>query len=487
MKRRPFWQRLRSLRVQLFLWAILPLSLALIAVAFTGVYGHERGMYRMVEERDRLIAQSYADRVADILSHYGAEDVPAAVWEDLFGQARVDRRGVIYLLDPMGQVVYHPDKALCGADYSGHSAIPELLVEPMGSTPCRSPDGEHMLISYATAGETGWRVVVEEPWEDLIDPILRLPGLVPFVAGVAGVVAVLALAFGARTIVVPLRRLAWAAGRVSWGNFAAIEEPVTGVEEIEELQAALQDMAARIQGYQAGMRDYLGAITEAQEAERTRLARELHDETVQSLIALGQRLEMAHRALERGQVEPARAQIADLRRLCKETMEEVRRFSRALRPLYLEDLGLVPALEMLAREAASQGGIQVQVRSEGPERRLSPERELALYRIAQEALNNAVQHAQAGHIWLTLRFDDEAVTLTVSDDGSGFALPDRPDRLTHEGHFGLLGMRERALLAGGELQITSEAERGTTITTRFPFQCPPLQGRRPDQDGSAAG
>lgn len=465
--KRSFWKILRGLRVQLLLWTILPLALALIAVAFTGVYGHEVAMRRMVEERDLLLARAYAQQAAGVLEHYGGNPPPEA-WAEVFGEAQVGKRGVVYLLDPAGFVVYHPDPALQGADYRGHSGIPEALSGEEGSTFCHAPEGTDMYLSYAAVGETGWRVVVEEPWEDLVDPILRLPGIVPFVAAVAGIVAVLALAFGARTVVFPLRRLARAAGRVSWGDLSAITEPVSGVEEIEELQRALQEMAGRIQDYQKALRDYLAAVTEAQEGERARLARELHDETLQTLIAMSQRVELARRALRRGEIEPAQSLLEEVRRMAGETLEGVRRFSRNLRPLYLEELGFVPALEALAQEAGRQGHLPVEVRLEGTPQRLSPARELALYRIAQEALSNALRHAQAGHIWITLRFDDTSVTLTVADDGVGFRAPEHPGRLAQEGHFGLLGMRERALLAGGTLHISSAPGQGTVISVHLP-------------------
>jgi signal transduction histidine kinase len=465
VNRPSLWRILRSLRVQLLLWAILPLSLALIAVAFTGVYGHERSMREMVEERDQLLAQAYARQVEGVLAQQ--KEPPLEVWAGLFAGVQVGRRGVVYLIDGTGRTVYHPVAALCGVDLSGHAGIPQALSSPAGSTPCHAPDGTRMYLSYAAVGETGWRVVVEEPYGDLVDPILRLPGFIPVVTAVAGVVALLALTFGARTVVLPLRRLARAAGRVSWGDLSAIAEPVAGVEEIEELQLALQEMAGRIQSYQEGIRDYLAAVTEAQEGERARLARELHDDTVQALIALGQRVDMARRALERGELERARSALDDVRRLSTSTMEGVRRFSRDLRPLYLEDLGFVPALEMLAQEAGRQGGLAVEVRVEGNAHRLPPERELALYRIAQEALNNSVQHARAQHVWLTLRFDG-GVTLSVADDGTGFQVPEQPDVLTQGGHFGLLGMRERALLAGGDLSIAASPEQGTTVTVRIP-------------------
>ncbi len=461
------WKTLRGLRVQLFLWAILPLALALIAVAFTGVYGHEVTMRRMVEERDLLLARAYARQALEVLERYEGNPPPEA-WADLFSEARVGKRGVVYLLDPAGFVAYHPDPALWGADYRGHTGIPEALSGEGGSTFCHAPEGTDMYLSYAAVGETGWRVVVEEPWEDLVDPVLRLPGLVPFVAAVAGIVAVLALAFGARTVILPLQRLARAAGRVSWGDLSAITEPVRGVEEIEELQRALQEMAGRIQDYQKSLRDYLAAVTEAQENERARLARELHDETVQALIALSQRVDLVRRALQRGEQGPAQSLLEEVRRMAGEMLEGVRRFSRDLRPLYLEELGFVPALEALAQEAGRQGHLPVEVRLEGTPRRLPPARELTLYRIAQEALSNALRHAQAGHIWLTLRFDDSGVTLTVADDGVGFRPPEHPGRLTQEGHFGLLGMRERTLLAGGTFHISSAPGQGTAVSVHLP-------------------
>lgn len=468
MKGRSFSFRvLRSLRAQLLLWAILPLALALIGVAFTGVYGHEHSMRRMVEERDLLLARAYAQQAAEVLAG-SKERPPLEVWRNLFADVRIGERGVIYLIDENGYVIYHPDVSLCGVDYGGHSGISQALAGSDGSTPCHAPDGTSMYISYAAVGDTGWRVVVEEPLEDLIDPLLRLPGLVPAVAIVAGVITVLALFFGARTIVVPLRRLARAAGRVSWGDLSAIAEPAGGVEEIQDLQQALAEMARRIQGYQESMRDYLQASTTAQEGERARLARELHDGTAQSLVALGQRVEMARRALEKGRVEQARNLLDEVRRLGAETMEEVRRFSRDLRPLYLEDLGFVPGLQALAEEAGRQGDVPVEVRIEGQPRRLSSERELALYRIAQEALNNALRHARARHIWLTLRFEEEKVSLTVADDGTGFQIPEHPAVWTRAGHYGLLGMRERALLVGGEVHISTAPGRGTTVTARVP-------------------
>jgi two-component system sensor histidine kinase UhpB len=239
------------------------------------------------------------------------------------------------------------------------------------------------------------------------------------------------------------------------------------VKEIEDLRQTLDQMAERIQRYQDGMHDYIAAITLGQEEERKRLARELHDSTVQALIALGQRVEMVHKALP-PESDRAAARLDELKSMLDETLEGVRRFTRDLRPIYLEDLGFVPALEMLARPG-SLDGLDVDVSVVGVARRLSPDMELAAYRIVQEALNNVLQHAQATRAWVQVRFESEQLVLTVRDDGHGFEVPTMPDALARQGHFGLMGIQERAMLYGGRLLIRSEPGAGAEIVVRLPL------------------
>jgi two-component system sensor histidine kinase DegS len=236
-------------------------------------------------------------------------------------------------------------------------------------------------------------------------------------------------------------------------------------------------MAERIRGYEAGVRDYLTAITEGQEAERARLARELHDGPVQDLIALGHGAEMVQRLLSRDEVAEARSLLDDLRDTERETVEELRRIIGALRPSYLEDLGFIPALEMLVRQADERTHAQVRLEKAGAGRRHAPAVELAAYRIAQEALTNAVQHAEAETIVVRVRTISESLDLSVVDDGIGFDLPSRPDVLTHAGHFGLMGMRERATLLGGSFRVDTAPGEGTRITVNLPSQ--PGEADRP--------
>jgi signal transduction histidine kinase len=316
-------------------------------------------------------------------------------------------------------------------------------------------------------GETRWRVIVEEPVDDVIVPILRFSSLAPMLIGAAVLLAIVVLYFSLRTIVRPLQHLASASARITGGEFSGLDLDVGGVEEIRDLQRALRDMIERIRRYQESMRDYIEGITRGQETERARLSRELHDQTVQDLIAITQRLQLASRALERGDAPAALENLRSTRSLAQETLDELRRLIRALRPVYLEDLGFLPALEMLVREIQTP---VAELRVSGQSRRLAPDVELAAFRVAQEALANAVQHARARTIVLSVSFGERELTLSVEDDGVGFALPEGPDSLTRAGHFGLVGMRERILLLGGRLDIRSEPGKGTRITARIPIE-----------------
>jgi signal transduction histidine kinase len=311
-------------------------------------------------------------------------------------------------------------------------------------------------------------LIVQEPWEALIAPVMRLSLLAPLVVMAAALISGLAITFGLRYVVRPLQALDRQAARLAWGDFTAVRAPVEGVQEIEDLRRTLAGMADRIQRYQAGMRDYIAAVTMAQEEERKRLARELHDETVQSLVALGHRVEMAQRAFDKDPVR-ARQRLDELQTLVADIQAEVRRLSRALRPLYLEDLGLMPALEMLAQEVSRAGGLQISSQVEGEVRRLAADLELTAYRIAQEGLSNVVRHAQAQAAWLTICFAPHGLTLQVRDDGCGFEPPANPADLAYQGHFGLMGIHERALLLGGWMQVRSKAGAGTTLQVFLPL------------------
>ncbi len=305
-----------------------------------------------------------------------------------------------------------------------------------------------------------------EAWKTATDPALELTLVAPLVLVPPLLFAVAALWFGARQIVRPLQQLEVKAAALAGGDFESIQEPVQGISEVRHLQHELAAMSRKVQAAQEGLHDYIGAITAAQEEERMRLARELHDDTIQAVIALKQRVQLTERSAN----DPgSRAALGALETLAEQTIENLRRLTHALRPIYLEDLGLVPALQMLAREGSQGGGPEIIFRQTGRERRLPREAELALYRIAQEALNNVVRHSRARAAELDIDYGDKELRLTVKDSGIGFTVPSTPTEFAPSGHFGLLGMRERAELVGARLYVNSKPGSGTELSVSLKY------------------
>ncbi|NDU76899.1 sensor histidine kinase [Actinomadura sp. DSM 109109] len=217
---------------------------------------------------------------------------------------------------------------------------------------------------------------------------------------------------------------------------------------------------------------------EAQEAERSRLSREIHDGIAQRLAGLGFHLSAAERALPEHHPEGL-AQIMMARRLCELAAAETRAAIGGLRPPVLDDLGLSAALATLAREAGGgPGALDVTVTVEGElEDELPDHVQTALYRIAQEAVGNCLRHASANRVDLLLEHSGDRVRLKVADDGSGFSMRDvlaRGGRGRRPDSYGLRGMRERAELLGGRVAVTSRPGAGTTVEAVIP-----IPGRRP--------
>lgn len=297
------------------------------------------------------------------------------------------------------------------------------------------------------------------------NPTLQSTQITPLILIPALLLAVLALWFGAEQIVRPLRALETSAAKLSWGDFKQIEQPVQGIAEIRHLQTELVHMAHRLQLAQQSLHTYIGAITRGQEDERQRLARELHDDTIQALIALKQRAQLLRRALPK---ETQLLPLSELETLTEQTIDNLRRTIRALRPIYLEDFGLVSALEMLANETGQVSGVQVDFQTRGSARRLAPDIELAIYRMVQEALNNVVRHSRSPKASVNIEFSGLAARIQVQDHGIGFDVPKSPAGFAPAGHFGLVGLHERAELIGATLEITSAPGKGTLLTIILP-------------------
>jgi signal transduction histidine kinase/YHS domain-containing protein len=266
----------------------------------------------------------------------------------------------------------------------------------------------------------------------------------------------------------PLRKLALQTADLSRGNLAALQQPCGGIPEIGILQRTMASMAAHVRRSHDDGLAYRHALTDGQEAERARIAHELHDDTIQSLVAIAQSLDFASNLIEKDSVRAA-AMLKTARQQAVEAIEGLRRLIANLRPPALEELGLIPALRMLAE---SESGAEVKVRTTGIERRLQAGHELALFRVAQEAIHNAQRHGQATRISVEVDYQLQRVRLSTCDNGVGFLPPENLDQLARTGHYGLLGMQERIQHLNGTIQIVSAPDSGTNLVVELPLDKP---------------
>jgi len=218
---------------------------------------------------------------------------------------------------------------------------------------------------------------------------------------------------------------------------------------------------------QENLRFYLRQTTRAQEEERKRISRELHDETIQAMVVLSRHLDTLASNSE-GLSPDNRLRLEELRQQTNNIMQGVRRLSQDLRPAALDRLGLLSALEWLASDVAEYSGIATKVNVLGTERRLPEEIELVLFRITQEAMRNVWRHSQATAAEIIVEFDQSKTRITVNDNGKGFSLPQTIGDLARHGKLGLAGMQERAQLIGATLTVQAEAGKGSSITVDLP-------------------
>ena len=386
--------------------------------------------------------------------------------ENLASILSYDNVGSVMLVDQNINMLYEsglqevPETLL---DYPG---ITEALRGETGTTYLDIEGGEHVIV-YSPISTTNWALVIDEPWREITSPLLRYSESGSLILLPIVIFALIAIWFGTLKIIQPLRAFQAQAGMFTQGDFKAFNEPVGGIEEIQTLQTTFIGMAEEVEKAQQVLTRYLNVVTKGQEEERKRLARELHDDTLQSLIALNQRIMIARRVADNSDLQGS---LTEIETMLGKTMQELRRLTRALRPIYLEDLGLVSALESLGLEMSESIGIPILFKLEGIERRLPDNVEIALYRITQEAISNISKHAGASKAKIAISYNDTNLLLQIEDDGEGFDPPKNLGELASIGHYGLLGIHERADLINADYQIQSESGHGTTVTIQVPFQ-----------------
>ncbi|PWA12635.1 histidine kinase [Pueribacillus theae] len=216
----------------------------------------------------------------------------------------------------------------------------------------------------------------------------------------------------------------------------------------------------------ANRRQTLGLrIIEAQEEERRRLSREIHDGPAQMLANMLLRSELIEKKIQYKGTDAAIAEFRELRQLVRNSLQEVRRIIYDLRPMALDDFGLIPTLKKYINTVSENFGTEVTIQIIGQEKRLASNLEIALFRLAQEAVQNACKHAKASQIQVKVEFRDEQLTLLVKDNGIGFDY-----NVKKENAFGLIGMNERVDLLEGKFMLESTPEKGTTILIQIPIK-----------------
>jgi len=298
-----------------------------------------------------------------------------------------------------------------------------------------------------------WTLVLAEPAKDLFAAARTLERrwliLAPSLAGIAAV-----FAWGvARSVKRPLAALDGAAARIAAGDLT-VPLPPLGDDELGRLGRSFEAMRVAL-AKDVSRRLVLRQVIAAQEEERKRIARELHDETCQTITALKIKLDAAG-------MEDACAMAA-------RSLDELRRIIYDLRPSILDDLGLLPAVRWMAQRNLAPQGVQVRCEFEEPQARLPFEVEIAVFRAVQEAISNVVRHARAEKVLIEVAVNRGVLEVDIEDDGSGFDVAAVGGPSPSGRGLGLLGMRERMELIGGASKVTSSPGAGTQVSLRVPL------------------
>jgi signal transduction histidine kinase len=339
------------------------------------------------------------------------------------------------------------------------------------------------LVAVAKLSVVPWRVVIRQPRALAMGPLeaerQRLLWLFPALLGTA-----LFFSWGAtRSVTVPLDTLGLAAHRIAEGNLT-VAVPPQGEDEIGRLAAALEAMRAalkqsldeltsshdaleqRVRERTQELRLVLSKFVSAQEDERKRIARELHDETCQTIAALAMKLDAA---LAAPTAQATRERLTEARAFAARTLADVHALIYELRPSVLDDLGLFPAIRWLAEHNLAPGGIAFRCEVTVDGRSLGAEGETTLFRAVQEAIRNIARHSGATQVLIQVEAHDHDLVVEIEDDGHGFDPASITQPSPSGRGLGLLGMRERLALVGGAVEIVSSADEGTRIVLRVPF------------------
>lgn len=390
----------------------------------------------------------------------------------------------VEVVSPLGRILASSDGEVEGYPVSKDhwDLLKEVVAQGQkGSAIHEMAGGQGHVVAYAPFRTLPGGVFVEERRDIALAVPRNLQRIGLFMGSAALLLCSLGAWWLANRLTRPLEELAEASRAIASGSF---DRPVRwqGQDELgllaesfedmrlrlkvslEQRQLWEQELERRVQESTREVHQLLGKVITAQEDERKRVARELHDGAAQNLATLLVALETLDGS-KPGQEQPEMKLLRRVEEEARDALQEVRRLILDLRPAALDDLGLVPALRWYGESRLGPSGTAFTLEVQGREARLTAPVETVLFRILQEAMNNIAKHAEARRALLRLEFLEDRVSATVEDDGRGFDL----EAADSKGGVGLAGMRERASLVGGALTISSRPEQGTQISVSIPL------------------
>ena len=400
------------------------------------------------------------------------------------------------LVDSMGRIVTQSSADKSGESTLHMSAIGDLVVDRVDGVGRHTsngdaPDGSEHIVAYAPLESVPWGVVLEQREDTALAVPNSLRRRVIWIATI-GLLAGLTMAWiTSRQVVRPLARLTGRADAITAGDLSSSID-VEGQDEVRRLARSFETMRSRLDASQRELSEWslelenrvrertdqlvqrdqerdllLGKVISAQEEERRRIARDLHDQIGQSLTGLVMQIGGLESSLADDQ-RTLKSQLAELGESAGVAVEEVRRMMSDLRPSILDDMGLESAVSWLAERSLEREGIAIDLDINLVKAELSPELETSVFRVFQEAVNNVTKHAQASRVEIALSNDNEVLLGSIVDDGVGFDSSEIEPG--HDGGWavGLLGMSERISLLGGALEIESSPGDGTRIRFTIP-------------------
>jgi signal transduction histidine kinase len=459
---------------QTWVWLLVLLPILLI-----DVIGELDIFSYLVGDRQLLIARQYAAVLNACLVSRPAltpeENLTNCVETVKFGPT-----GRFMVVNGKGIILARSDPSPAAQDMSLDSLI-QRITGPQTDYFIYTymPDRSLSVIALVTIPGTAWQVLDEQPVNAAVSGAslwLRVGlvfGLISFV------IKFLVFFIFLSRIIYPLRRIAAQAQRMLQDDYSSPGGNDIGIVEINSLDLALHKFAGRIQGYQVRAGNYLVKITEVQEVERHKIALSLHDETMQGLVAVGQRIQLTQKALEKGDQAAAVASISTTRAVIQLVTDELRKTIRSLNPTNLESGGLPLSSEYLLRDLESLG-IKVKLLVKGQTGQLRLEIEQTAYRTIQEAILNSKTHAQAKHVTTLIRFMNNGLYVMVEDDGIGFVPACPLTAYADQGRYGLAGVQERVNIVAGIFKVNSRVGKGTRVSAWLPYT--PGKGHTPFQN-----